>query len=139
MADQPCIADLTISIIALDRPAFFQAAVDSLVSTTPPGATLQLTLNESGPTTRQIAEWACGVWDGPTSLFETPSRLNFVDAHNFALANVGTAFVNFMGDDEGQDRVRASYRDNYERLVEVKNKYDPTNLFHVNQNIKPTV
>jgi FAD/FMN-containing dehydrogenase len=51
----------------------------------------------------------------------------------------GGAYVNFMSDDEGQDRVKASYRDNYQRLVEVKNKYDPTNLFHVNQNIKPTV
>ncbi len=40
--------------------------------------------------------------------------------------------------DEGQDRVEASYRDNYARLVAVKNKYDPTNFFRVNQNIKPT-
>jgi FAD/FMN-containing dehydrogenase len=41
--------------------------------------------------------------------------------------------------DEGVDRIKASYRDNYERLVAIKNRYDPTNLFHVNQNIKPTV
>ncbi len=41
--------------------------------------------------------------------------------------------------DEGESRIRASYGDNYERLVQVKNKYDPTNFFHVNQNIKPTV
>lgn len=39
--------------------------------------------------------------------------------------------------DEGQDRVKATYRDNYERLAAVKREYDPTNLFHVNQNIKP--
>ncbi len=39
--------------------------------------------------------------------------------------------------DEGQDRVQASYRDNYERLAEVKKKYDPGNLFRVNQNIRP--
>ncbi len=39
--------------------------------------------------------------------------------------------------EEGQDRVKASYRDNYERLVEIKRDYDPTNLFRVNQNIKP--
>jgi len=49
----------------------------------------------------------------------------------------GGAYVNFMMD-EGQERVKATYRDNYERLVTVKNKYDPTNLFRVNQNIKPT-
>jgi FAD/FMN-containing dehydrogenase len=41
--------------------------------------------------------------------------------------------------DEGEDRVRASYRENYDRLVSIKNKYDPANLFRVNQNIKPTV
>ncbi len=44
-----------------------------------------------------------------------------------------------MRTDEGQERVQASYRDNYARLAEVKQRYDPTNFFHVNQNIKPTV
>jgi FAD/FMN-containing dehydrogenase len=48
----------------------------------------------------------------------------------------GGAYLNFMMD-EGQERVKAAYRDNYERLVTVKNKYDPTNLFRVNQNIRP--
>jgi FAD/FMN-containing dehydrogenase len=38
---------------------------------------------------------------------------------------------------EGQDRIRASYRDNYQRLTEVKTAYDPENVFHVNQNIAP--
>jgi len=40
--------------------------------------------------------------------------------------------------EEGEERVKASYRDNYERLVSIKNKYDPTNLFRVNQNIRPS-
>jgi FAD/FMN-containing dehydrogenase len=39
--------------------------------------------------------------------------------------------------DEGQERVRASYGDNYDRLAQIKAKYDPTNLFRVNQNIQP--
>jgi FAD/FMN-containing dehydrogenase len=39
--------------------------------------------------------------------------------------------------EEGQERVQASYRDNYDRLAEIKAKYDPTNLFKVNQNIRP--
>lgn len=51
--------------------------------------------------------------------------------------SAGGAYVNFMME-EGQERLQATYRDNYQRLVEIKNKYDPTNLFRVNQNIKPT-
>jgi FAD/FMN-containing dehydrogenase len=49
----------------------------------------------------------------------------------------GGAYSNFMMDDEGQDRVKASYKHNYDRLVEIKKKYDPNNFFRVNQNIKP--
>jgi FAD/FMN-containing dehydrogenase len=41
-------------------------------------------------------------------------------------------------EDEGKDRVRASYGSNYDRLAKIKAKYDPDNLFRVNQNIKPT-
>ena len=48
----------------------------------------------------------------------------------------GGAYTNFMMD-EGQQRVRDSYRQNYDRLVDIKTKYDPGNLFRVNQNIKP--
>jgi FAD/FMN-containing dehydrogenase len=51
--------------------------------------------------------------------------------------SAGGAYVNMMMDNEGPDRVRASYRDNYPRLVEVKKAYDPENTLHVNQNIPP--
>jgi FAD/FMN-containing dehydrogenase len=50
--------------------------------------------------------------------------------------SAGGAYVNMMMD-EGQERVMAAYRDNYPRLAQVKAKYDPQNLFRVNQNIKP--
>lgn len=52
--------------------------------------------------------------------------------------SAGGAYVNFMMD-EGEDRVKATYGDNYTRLVTIKNKYDPDNLFRVNQNIKPGI
>ncbi|MBA3552210.1 MAG: FAD-binding oxidoreductase [Actinobacteria bacterium] len=45
-------------------------------------------------------------------------------------------YINFMAGDD-QDRIRANYKGNYDRLVEVKRKYDRDNLFHMNQNIKP--
>lgn len=48
----------------------------------------------------------------------------------------GGAYSNFMMD-EGQERIKASYKENYERLLKIKKKYDPNNLFRVNQNIKP--
>jgi hypothetical protein len=51
--------------------------------------------------------------------------------------NLAGAYVNFMMDDEGEARVQASYGDNYPRLAAAKAKYDPENLFRVNQNIKP--
>ncbi|MFQ5926829.1 MAG: FAD-binding oxidoreductase [Terriglobia bacterium] len=47
-------------------------------------------------------------------------------------------YANVLGPDE-DDRVRAAVGPNYDRLVALKNKYDPTNFFHFNQNIKPTV
>ena len=65
-----------------------------------------------------ISQWARDYW---TQLHPT---------------SAGGAYVNFLMD-EGQDRVRASYRGNYERLAQVKRRYDPENAFHVNQNIPP--
>ena len=50
--------------------------------------------------------------------------------------SAGGAYVNVMME-EGQERVRATYRDNFERLGRIKARYDPDNLFHVNQNIRP--
>ena len=48
-----------------------------------------------------------------------------------------SAYVNDLGE-EGQARVREAYGSNYDRLLPLKNKYDPTNFFRLNQNIKPT-
>src|SRR6266550_2491893 len=52
--------------------------------------------------------------------------------------SAGGAYVNFLKGDEGEDRVKKTYAGNYERLVSVKNKYDPDNFFRVNQNIQPS-
>jgi FAD/FMN-containing dehydrogenase len=50
--------------------------------------------------------------------------------------SMGGAYVNFMME-EGQERVRATYRGNYDRLARIKAAYDPENVFHVNQNVAP--
>ena len=68
--------------------------------------------------TDMLRDWAVGYWDA---------------THPFSS---GGAYVNFMME-EGQERVQASYRGNYERLAKIKAKYDPNNFFKVNQNIQP--
>lgn len=50
--------------------------------------------------------------------------------------SLGGAYVNMIMD-EGEDQVRAAYRDNYDRLLAIKKRYDPKNLFRINQNIQP--
>jgi len=66
-------------------------------------------------------------------LITTWCKEYFDATHAFS---AGGAYINFMME-EGQERVKASFRDNYERLAQVKRRYDPTNVFRVNQNIRP--
>jgi FAD/FMN-containing dehydrogenase len=61
------------------------------------------------------------------------ARDYYDDLHPFG---AGGAYVNFMME-EGEDRIRATYRGNYDRLAAIKAKYDPENFFRVNQNIRP--
>jgi FAD/FMN-containing dehydrogenase len=60
------------------------------------------------------------------------------DVHSAIKPYTSGTYVNYLGE-EGEDRVRAAYgAEVYDKLVAVKNEYDPTNLFRSNQNIKPT-
>lgn len=68
----------------------------------------------------KIKAWADGFWKA---------------LHPYSLR--GGSYINFMME-EGQDRIKATYGENYSRLQKVKAKYDPYNFFHINQNIKPT-
>jgi hypothetical protein len=53
--------------------------------------------------------------------------------------NSGGAYVNFMMDDESEDRLQATYGENFARLAQIKAEFDPKNLFRVNQNIEPAL
>jgi hypothetical protein len=53
--------------------------------------------------------------------------------------NLDGGYINFMMDDEATGRLQAAYGDNYKRLAQVKAKYDPNNVFRVNQNVKPAL
>ncbi len=65
-----------------------------------------------------IKEWARNYWEA---------------VHPFAMEG---AYINFMME-EGEERIQATYGDNYRLLAKIKQRYDPHNLFRVNQNIKP--
>lgn len=52
--------------------------------------------------------------------------------------SMGGSYVNFIGEQEGPERVRSTYRGHYDRLSAIKHTYDPENFFHANQNILPT-
>ncbi|MDM0104840.1 FAD-binding oxidoreductase [Variovorax sp. J22R24] len=66
----------------------------------------------------RITDWCKNYWDA---------------LHPYS---AGGAYINFMMD-EGEDRVKATYREHYDRLAAIKRQYDPGNLFRVNQNIRP--
>jgi hypothetical protein len=64
------------------------------------------------------------------------ARAAWQDMRGFS---TGGTYVNFLTQEEGDDRVHAAYGNNYARLVEVKSKWDPKNLFWMNKNIAPRV
>jgi hypothetical protein len=78
------------------------------------------------------------VWLDPTE-YEVNVGWTRRLAEAMAPFTTGRAYVNQMGTEaeEGADRIKAAYGSNYERLVALKQRYDPTNLFRYNQNIKP--
>jgi FAD/FMN-containing dehydrogenase len=80
-----------------------------------------VTLGADGDPARagEMRDWCVGYWDA---------------THPYS---AGGGYVNFMGE-EGQARVRDTYRGNYDRLARIKAQYDPENVFRVNQNIRPS-
>jgi FAD/FMN-containing dehydrogenase len=76
-----------------------------------------------------------GMWPDPADNEANTAWVRDYYAATAPLSEDG-GYVNFMAGDD-QSRVRANYRGNYDRLVQVKRHYDPHNLFHLNQNIAP--
>ena len=71
------------------------------------------------PNGEQYREWVRDAWEQLRSF------------------STGGNYINFQTADEGRERIRATYGDNYDRLAEIKEKYDPENVFRVNRNIQP--
>jgi FAD/FMN-containing dehydrogenase len=79
--------------------------------------------------------WAC--WEDPA---ENDKHIAWARGLSQAMEpfKTGGVYLNYLGE-EGADRVKAAYGDTYNRLAALKKKYDPTNFFRLNQNIKPAV
>jgi hypothetical protein len=102
------------------------------------GGAMSRITNDATPFSHRDALFAFSsdaLWDKPE---ETEAHVNWAQGYWQALRSYSPrgSYINFLTD-EGQDRVRESYQGNYDRLVRIKRKYDPTNLFRLNQNIKP--
>jgi len=109
----------TMHLYPIDGAAHRVAAADTPFSyRTSRWAQVMVGVSPDPADAPRITEWTKQYWDA---------------LHPYS---AGGAYVNMMMD-EGPDRVRASYQGNYERLVAVKRRYDPGNLFRVNQNIRP--
>jgi FAD/FMN-containing dehydrogenase len=95
---------------------------------------------DDGAVGNRDARFACGLtamWD-PEEPREAAFREWVRQAwQRFRPFSTGGNYINFQTFDEGEERVRAMYRDNFERLVAIKTRYDPTNLFRSNRNIAP--
>jgi FAD/FMN-containing dehydrogenase len=76
-----------------------------------------------------------GMWPDPA---DNDANIEWVRDYYDATAPLSEegGYVNFMSGDD-QERIRANYGGNYDRLVDVKREYDPDNLFHLNQNVRP--
>jgi hypothetical protein len=132
------------------------SAIDKLVEhgSARPSPSVQLLLEPLGGAVSRMGEedTALGRRDVPwcyhaLSMWMEPGQKAY-DAHVAWARKLATnlepdttegVYLNFTSD-EGEDRVRSSYGpEKYARLVELKDKYDPTNIFHMNQNIKPSI
>lgn len=78
-----------------------------------------------------VAQWQPGM--------DEEANLKWVDEISEAVKPFAAdgVYLNFLGD-EGEGKVRAAFGGNYDRLVEIKTKYDPTNMFSLNQNVRPS-
>jgi FAD/FMN-containing dehydrogenase len=83
----------------------------------------------------KFATVIAGMWPDPA---DNEKNTQWVKGYYKALEPHSEAggYVNFMAGDD-QDRIEDNYKDNYRRLASIKKKFDPDNLFHFNQNIKP--
>jgi FAD/FMN-containing dehydrogenase len=123
---------------ALERFASMPSQLSAIFLEHFHGAVTRMDVSEAAVPHRQEG-WNLllpSVWTDPA---DTEANIAWAKDTYAALAEhfAGRRWLNYLGDDQGEDAVRAAYGPNYDRLVEVKRKYDPDNVFHHNHNIVP--
>jgi FAD/FMN-containing dehydrogenase len=107
----------------------------------PIGGALNRLPEEHSPVGNRDAAWVLNIaasWEdagGDKTNIEW-AREAWQDMRQFS---TGGTYINFLTEEEGEERIHSAYRKNYERLVEVKTKWDPGNMFRMNKNIVPRV
>ncbi|MER8504748.1 MULTISPECIES: FAD-binding oxidoreductase [unclassified Mesorhizobium] len=130
--------EITDQAIDAMLAAYMTAPRESLLVLQQVGGAISRVPMDETPYANRDALYDCfpiSIWDNPSD-DETHIRWarDLWDA--MRPFSTGGVYANNLGE-EGIDRVLAAYRENYPRLAALKNKYDPTNLFRLNQNIKP--
>ena len=135
------VSELSDDLLAAVREVFAECEIpEAQVGFLHLGGALNEHDVDDGAVGNRDVQYACGVngrWeheDPSAEAFQRWVRDGSARVRPFTL---GRTYVNFQSADEGGERTRAAYGENYERLVEVKTKYDPANLFRVNRNIVP--
>jgi Glycosyl transferase family 2 len=93
-------SDLTVSLIARQRPELLDVTLESIAETSPSDVVLQVLLNPPQDDVSEVVRRFGMRWPGTFKVLSTSTPLDFVDAHNLALEHVDTPLVNFMGDDD---------------------------------------
>ena len=114
------IENLTVNINTVNRPLYLEACLDSLLKTTPAGASLQIVFNGTPSETRERTIAQASAWQGPTRFEHLDEMLSVDASHNHALERIVTPLVNFMGDD---DIVLAN---RFDAILNAFNNLEPT-------------
>jgi berberine-like enzyme len=135
------VTELSDGLLAAVRDVFAECPIpDGQVGFLHLGGALNERDGDDGAVGNRDARFALGVigmWepDDPNAdAFRHWIRSGWTRVRPFS---TGGTYINFQTADEGDDRIHATYGANFERLVEIKRKYDPDNLFRANRNIRP--
>jgi FAD/FMN-containing dehydrogenase len=135
------VSELTDDLLAAVRDVFATCEMpEAQVGFLHLGGALNERSADDGAVGNRDAQYACGVngrWEHGDPNAEAYQRWVLDGSARVQPFTLGRTYVNFQSVDEGDERIRASYGQNYERLAQIKATYDPANFFRMNRNIAP--